>query len=278
MRLMSHSTLFLGLAVLSLSACGDKGTDDTGTAEADADTDTDTDTDTDSDTDADPTFLGNVAFSDGSDPTDITVQMCNDSACIPAYPDAAGDFTYSLGADDYAFEVLYRGSQDDWTTALAPITLTDGELKSLDSTVVIYPFSTFEDLEAAGAVVGDGITFTDADPAGMEPALTSPSQDKYVATTEIDPSAGGLPVEGISGTVVAMWYTGNFDSHLTPAWSFETTSDYGLDDGTVLKIYTADYADASWHDDGTATVTDGKVVSDEGSGASYLATIILVQE
>ena len=85
-------------------------------------------------------------------------------------------------------------------------------------------------------------------------------------------------MEGIEGTVVAAWYMGNFDSHLEPAWSFVVGSDYGLTEGTSLRIYTADYAAAGWHEDGTATVTNGQIVSDEGSGMAYLSHLILVAD
>ena len=99
-----------------------------------------------------------------------------------------------------------------------------------------------------------------------------------MASVGVDPAESGLPVEGIEGTIVGQWYLGNFDSHVDPAWPFFVRSNLGQEDGTVLRIYAASYAGATWLEGGTATVSGDVIESDEDSGIPLLSTLILVAD
>ena len=261
---------------------GDKG-DDTG-GDADADTDADTDTDTDVDTGSrDPdaaSLTGTIAYADGSPITaGVQVRLC-DTVCLLGTLDGSGGFTFSkAGASTHAFEVVMLGQQETYGTPLAPIVLAPGEDRVLDATVRVYEFVDRTDMTTATTVSADGGLTITAFPTSMSPTVNSPSTDTYVASVRVDPSEAGLPIDGVEGTVVGQWYLGNFESTVDPAWAFEVANDFGLDAGTSLRIYGANYDEKAWVEGGTATVgDDGVTTSDSGSGIPMLTTLLLVAD
>ena len=82
--------------------------------------------------------------------------------------------------------------------------------------------------------------------------------------------------DGITGTVLAMWYLGNYDGHISPAWAFTLTDTLGLTEGQSVEVYAANYEEATWTPAGTATVNGGVLVSSEGGGIPLLTTLIFV--
>jgi hypothetical protein len=139
----------------------------------------------------------------------------------------------------------------------------------------------YEDF-TAGTYDFDGGLSIDADPADMSSPTGDP--EGFLAGM-VAPFEWGLPiddeklpVDDQGGTLVAMWYLGQFDVDVANPWSFTATNDYGLAAGTVLDILVMDYGSQAWAIGGTATVSkDGKMIaSDAESGIPILSTLLLV--
>ena len=271
-------SLLLSLVVLGCSKDGDDST----SAEADADPDTDTDTDTD--TDADCAVLdGMVVTESGGANDDVRVQMCNDLTCYPQSPnDGAYEFP-CLPATDYAFELAPTAEGVRYPSPSSPITLVKGEQRTIGS-VVLEPFTNVYESFTAGTYDFDGGLAIEADPADMIAGGAAVELQGFLAGM-VAPFEWGLPIDDEKlpvadqgGTLVAMWYLGQFDVELANPWPFTATNDYGLAAGTVLDVLAMDYGTQSWAVGGTATVSkDGKlIVTDPGSGIPVLATLLLV--
>lgn len=280
-RLMLATLLGLGL---SLAACGDKSGDETGGTGGDADTDADTDgTDEDTDTDTDAgdiaTVRGTVQYADGSPAVGLQVRLCYYS-CKTYEADASGGFEYVdvEGGVTHTLQAVKLGDTS-WAIPNALVSLEPDADRTLDTAFTIVQYETTTPLSGQATVEGDGITI-EADEDGYLAGVYSPDPSNvWVATVEIDPTLAGLPTDGMAGTPVAMWYLGNFDAELDPPWAFSTTSDYGLDAGTTLDIYTLDNIGKQWLSGGTATVgNDGGITTDAGSGLPRLTTMILVPQ
>jgi hypothetical protein len=159
------------------------------------------------------------------------------------------------------------------------VTITSAdEVRALSEDIVVPAFSAWYALDSAGTRTVGRLTVA-TDPDGFSPAETSPSTDAYFAGVEVNPATSGLPMDGITGAVVAMYYLGNFESHVEPAWAFSVSGLTDLPEGTVLRILVADYDNLQWADAGTATVdASGTATSDAASGISILSTLLLVAE
>jgi hypothetical protein len=285
-------TPLLGLA-LALSACGDKDTDDTadgGTGgdtdvDTDADTDDETDDETDSDTDdtdhgtdAVASVHGTVQFADGSPAAGLQVRLCYYS-CKTYDSDASGGFEYIdvEGGVTHTLQAVQLGNTD-WAIPNALVSLDADADRTLETAFTIVEYTTKEVLSGQATIAGDGISI-DADEAGYLAGIYSPDPDNtWVATAEIDPGLAGLPSDGMPGTPVAMWYLGNFDAEIDPPWGFTTASAYGLESGTKVDIYTLDNIGKQWLSGGSATVGEGGITTDDGSGVPRLTTLILVPQ
>ncbi|MDP6933536.1 MAG: hypothetical protein QGG40_11500, partial [Myxococcota bacterium] len=123
----------------------------------------------------------------------------------------------------------------------------------------------------------DGGLAVTADPEGVSRGTYSPSEEPFIASVWVDPQESGVPLEGIDGTVVGVWYLGNYDLQLDPSWPLGGTLD--LDEGTELQVWTASNSDKAWIDEGVLTVgADGSLAQTGGEGISQLTTLLLVLE
>ena len=270
-----------------LAACsGDKSEDTSGGAtetDADADADADTDADSDADADVDDTgavytgqLSGKVVGPNGGPIEGVQMRLCQ-GACRTAWPESDGSFVFTeLPPGWHALEAVPLATADDDTTVLAPVEIGDGEQHGLDASIHIYPFTTKTSLSGTKDIELEGGLTVHTDAAGFSVGSTSPSADPYLAGTKVDPAVAGIPFDGITGTVVGMWYLGNYDSHISPAWGFTLTDTLGLAEGAVVQLYVGNYEEATWTPAGTATVTGGALVSDADSGISILSTLLFV--
>jgi len=286
---MNTRFALITLLGFTLGACGDKEPDDTaggGTGgDTDVDTDAGTDTDTDDDTeDTDPgsdavaSVRGTVQFADGSPAAGLQVRLCYYS-CKTYDSDASGGFEYIdvEGGVTHTLQAVQLGDLD-WAIPNALVTLEPDADRTLETAFTIVEYTTKESLSGQASVVGDGITI-DADEAGYVTGIYSPDPTStWVATAEIDPGLAGLPDDGMPGTPVAMWYLGNFDAEIDPPWGFTTSSSYGLEAGTKVDVYTLDNLGKQWLSGGSATVGEGGITTDDGSGLPRLTTLILVPQ
>ena len=271
-------SLILSLFVLGCSKDGDDST----SGESDADTDTDTDTDTDVDC---IVIDGTVTTESGAGNDQVRVQMCSSEICYVGTGGGDGAYTFScLYEDDYAFELAPIGEGERYPSPSSPITLVTGEPRTFDP-VVLEPFTDVYEGFTAGTYDFDGGLAIEADPADMIEGGAALELEGYLAGMKA-PFEWGLPIDDEKlpaadqgGTLVAMWYLGQFDVELANPWPFTATNDYGLAAGTVLDILVMDYGTQAWAVGGTATVSkDGKLIaSDPGSGIPVLATLLLVE-
>jgi len=270
-------SLILSLFVLG---CGKDGDDSTG-----GDSDADTDTDTDTDTDVDPNCIvvdGTVTTESGAANDDVRVQMCSSVVCFPATGNSA--YTFScLYEDNYAFELAPLKTSPRYPSPSAPVTIHTGKNRTFGP-VVLEPFTDVYEKFTAGTYDFDGGLSIEADPADMIAGGAAVTLDGFLAGM-VAPFEWGLPIDDDKlptddqgGTLVAMWYLGQFDVELANPWPFTATNDYGLAAGTQLDILVMDYGLQAWTVGGTATVSkDGTMIaSDAGSGIPILSTLLLV--
>jgi hypothetical protein len=270
------------LFVLVMCMCSPKsGGDDTagasdtdadadGDSDADSDADTDGDSDADSDTDADEVDLsGSMKWEDGSGAEAVQVRLCLDS-CIPYMTGKDGDFGFAVAADGtYAWHAPKLGDTT-YATPFAPLDLIAGEKRSLGS-ITIPEYAATAD--SAGEVDLDGLT-VDFDPGALAVGGYSFDTTAFIGATQMDPAGDVIPFDGIDGTVVGLWYLGNYDFSADPA--FDITIDgeaLGLSEDDPVTIFNANTHVYGWDETGTATVTDGLITV---SGALHYTSALLV--
>jgi hypothetical protein len=290
MTIRTLTALVVPMALVAMSACTDgSGKDSSVGEEADADTDTDTDTDadadadtdtdTDTDTDADADFNANVSgvvqWADGSAADGLQMRLCY-GTCRVTNTDASGAWSYE-GVEnlDHTLQAVVL-ADTSYAVPHSVVMLRDDETRTLTEPLRMTKFVTNTDVSGTATVDGDGITI-EADRSTMTQGAYTPDYDQYyVATVEVDPATAGISWDGLVGTPVAMWYLGNFDTTLSPSAPFTTASSYGLEDGAKVEIFVTSNEDHGWISGGTATVADGKIISDTGCGIPKLNTMVLV--
>ena len=268
------------LSLVLLGACGDGKSTDTSEADTDTDADSDGDSDADSDSDTDSdavgTLAGTLVWEDGSGASGVQARLCfNSCRAVTTEPDGSYSFD-DADAVMQDFQAVKLGDLD-YSTPNGPVMVNENEVRTLDD-ITIPEWGAKQTLTSAADVAGDhGLTIS-ADPSGMSMGGYSQTSDTFVATAWVDPSASGLPFDGITGEVIGMWYLGNFDFVVDPAWSFQVDSDLGLNVGDSVQVLLADTTEHEWRDAGTATVdSDGVLKSDTGGGISLLTTLLLVK-
>ncbi len=271
------STLIVLAFALPMLACGDKP-DDTG-PEGDTDTDTDTDSDTDADSDSDTdtdasgTFAGTVLLEDGSAGAG-EVQLCS-SFCMTQQLGGDGSFLFSnLPTDRYGIHVELS---EDIAQGLFFF-----DVESAMDNVMASPYYALEwDHETE---IADGGTATvnmggNLFVAVDTRALTLPLgiTDYLIKGAYVRPDL--YPdTSSVDGELVAAWFLGPFNGSFDPPAAFSIQQDFGLEEGTELQIWVADYLGADWASGGTATVQgDGSIVNDSGSGILYTTTVLLTK-
>ena len=276
-RAAGHGLLAGFLLALPLAlACGNQNTDDSGGGSGDGGSDTGAALDK-------ATLQGVVQNPDGS-AAKVQLRLCSE-LCRSVTAGADGSFSYdNIDPGHYALEAVFLADQKHYATPLDLLSFAKNQDRVLDQPMIVYPFTTVHDLgdQPEPVDLGDGLTVL-ADPSTMSasdansPYLGTGDSD-YVASVRVDPAAVGLPLEEVDGTVVAAFFMGRNSVALDPRWGFMLDDDLGLAEGTKVHVLASSYDHKEWTDGGTATVTKGAIMSDDGAGIPVLSTVLLVQQ
>ncbi len=255
-------------ALLALLALGCTG------ADPEADTAPTVDTE---DTDIGPVgptgqLGGRILDPSGAGIPGVFVNLCK-SVCTTEETDASGAFQFDpLGVGTYSFHVEPLESMS-WGEPLVPYTLEEGADDSVDVTLpkrsaaVALPASRgWIDLgQGLSLEVGQGeLTKSFADDP-TEVAVARPAPSTY------------LPLEGLPGTALAMWYLYPYEAEADPASGVRLANDLALPSGGVYELWAASYWDYAFVKLGTLTVTeDGQRLEGAIALATY-TTLALVE-
>jgi len=267
---LCSTMLFLGACSGSPDDRKDGGdtdvTDETGTPDT-----TDTDTDTVPGEDRSAALGGTIATLDGPY-ADVALRLCRGSACRNATSDASGAYHYAeVAVDWFSFEVV-PPSGSGYATPFAPLEFHTDEARVVDVIMLRHDPASSLGATAAEHETGDGLFVTAGVADLVPPLLAEPATE---VSGVIVPEAQRVPVDGITGTVLGMWYVepfnyaaanGGLPARFEDAW--------GLADGTELEVYVGSYDESAWLPAGTATVSGGQIT---GAALPLLSTVILVQ-
>ena len=268
------------LGLCCLLACGGDAADGDPTDEADADTDADSDSDSDADTDTDgdadvSASLSGTISGPGGSLADVDLRLCRGLACRNGLTGADGSFTFTeVEVDWHSFEVVGPDGSG-LVTAFAPLQFQTDQARTVDVALVAGQTTALPassgDVEAAP---GLHLQIANGDlepPTPFDPAPTS-------VTGASVPQASWVPVDGVSGTVLAMWYLGPFDTPAASTSGIPVSFDdqWSLADSTTLRVYVGDYETSRWLDAGTVTASAGHLSGD--AALPVLSTVLLVQE
>ena len=282
-----NTAIALTLA-LSIAACsgkdedqdtgGDEVTDDGGDEETEEDN-TDGGDDDGGDDSSDPmtaALYGSIVDESGAVMTMAGVKLCTPLQCKTTEPDADGNFEF-VDIEGATFALEVKGDHDGSATMMGFIELAMEEVRTLEAPIVVPDFRTSDNLGATRTVAVDGGLNISVDD-GYEPPFGADVEEKLKGVKMADPSTSGLPLDGIDGDVVALWYLGTWNTAVPGGWSFTIDSLDGVAEGDTLTVLTGDYFNSSWVNDGTATVgADGIVTADAGTGITFLSTLVLVK-
>jgi hypothetical protein len=221
------------------------------------------------------TLQGRMVDTEGLPLEGLQMRVCMDS-CVTAGTDSDGVFVYSrLDVGTHTMQAV-SFSDEPQATPHAILTLADGDERVLEDWV-LPGFVTKETLDGIATVILDGGLVLEADPASLGIGLYSSSVEPFVASVRMEPTTSGLPLDELPGPPVALWYLGNYDFQVDPAWPLSGTDALELAPGEY-SLWAAHNDTKSWRPEGTLQVdADGSAILTEG-GLSQLTTLVLTQE
>ena len=268
------------LATAALAACsGDPSTDagDTDRTGETGDTAATDTTDTNDTTPTEPTSatLSGTVTGPSGPVVDAVLRLCRDGACRNGTTDATGAYVYeAVAADWFAFEVTAPvGTTPALATAFAPLSFEPDQLRPVDVVLPLLDPPSPLGPSAEEHPVGEGLFVTLAAGDLEPPLFVDPAAEVAGAWV---PEDIRLPTDGITGTVLGMWYVGPFDHEaIDPAGvPVRFVDSWGLADGTTLQCWVGSYEESAWLDCGEPTVSGGQIT---GASLPVLSTVVLVQ-
>lgn len=228
---------------LVLAAC--PGPEETDT---DVDSGSDVDTDRDTDTEVTATMSGTVHDADGNGIEGARVNMCR-SLCYTTATDAAGAYSLSIPPETYSLHVepLVDGLSDPQV----PHTLLDDATLDIAVPAVGTEYQlTSNRIEReiapglfVAAQLGDLTILFEDDPTSMS----------GVRVDEGD----RLPIDDLSGDVVAMWYLEPWSADCDPGIPVRVSNFFGATLGSTYELWQASYDGFGWVKVGDLTEDGG---------------------
>jgi hypothetical protein len=225
-------------------------------------------------------LAGQLVDGAGAPLVDVVVTMCRE-VCKAERTDGDGAFVHAVAPGTWSMEVTIEpGTKDStWSTPLAPVEILLDETRVLEAPLVVPELGPRVPLTAEGPVaVGDGLTLH-ADPSGWEAPMLDPDAAPWVAAVGLDPGAAGLPLEGLAGEALGLWYVAPTDSHLATPWGLEVGNTWDLAPGETVQAWVSDYSSQSWVSAGALQVSeDGSVLRSAGAeGLPVLGSVVLLR-
>ncbi|HMV67268.1 MAG TPA: hypothetical protein PKA64_10490 [Myxococcota bacterium] len=270
---------------LALTACdggGDADDKATDTPQDDTDTTGTSDSapidDTDVPYDGELNLTGAIRDGAGAIITEgARVQYCRGTACVSAHDFRAGTYRFfDLDAGVGSFEVVNTSADARRPSVFVPITV-DASTRTVD--VVVPDLGPDRALGPARAWLdlGDGLSIEagadDVTPASpFDPAVTA------IAAARVTDDA--LPIEGLEGTLIAMFYLAPFDAEAEAGLSVRFAP--GDLPGPALasgeaELFYADYADSTWKRLGDLT-DDGLGNLAPAAALPKLSTLVILRK
>ncbi|MEZ4235226.1 MAG: hypothetical protein R3F59_03490 [Myxococcota bacterium] len=265
-----------GWMTLAAIACTGDGGDpkDTGVDTQTSDSGTsDTDTPiTDEPTECASDFTTHVA-QDGAPVASTELRLCRGLLCRNGATDAQGDAVFeNVPPEWHSYEVVAPEASGR-ATALVPLLFDCATDRQVD--VPVLDLDAPSPLAAAPAEhpTGDGLYVTVGLDQLEPPTFFDPAES--VAGVRV-PEALWFPFDGVTGTVLAVWYLAPFDYHAIPTEGLPVriVDQWGLTDGDELELYVGSYEDSAWVSAGTVTASGGDLT---GGALPLLSTLLLVQ-
>ena len=221
-------------------------------------------------------LYGSIVDGSGAVMAMANVKLCTPLQCKTTEPDGDGNFDF-VDIEGATFALEIKGENANSATVMGFIELAMEEVRTIEAPIVIPDFQTTDDLGAAGTINVDGGLNVTVD-TSYEPPFGSDVEEKLKGVQMTDPASSGLPLDGIEGEVVALWYLGTWNTAIPDGWSFTIDSLEGVAEGDSLTVLTGDYFNSAWVNEGTASVgADGAVTADPGTGITFLSTLVLVK-
>jgi hypothetical protein len=266
-------------SLLMMMGCGEeKISSDTGVEEDSA---TEEDTNTSPEDTSPPahtlSMTGSVKYADGTvvERSSVRVQMCYASSCYPGQLGENGAFTFpSLAVGTYSFNAIPLGG--DFNTYATPIDFfeltEDMDTFVVGNTVTIPSFGETVSPTTGDYDVGDGLIIN-INSDTYVPHSGDEDQEQFVGAVAIEPQEFGLPMSMMDGEAHRIWYLGAYEAHTAPGWGFHLT-DVGLEAGTEVLIYNANYGEKIWELTETVTVAENGSLTSE-HGIQILSLLVL---
>jgi hypothetical protein len=257
--------------MVGLIACsGDDQPADTNSGDTDVASTTDTGGSTGTDPLPAPQALIGTLHDVSGNGIAATLMLCNAAFCLQGESDASGSFEIDGAATTpYAFEPQ---PPEPLAVTLIPMVFAADEQKHID--VIVPALDASHPLGATPTELelGDGLFVTVGKNDLAPPSFEQPATTAAGVRT---PDDAIPPIEVVTGTPLAVWYTAPFNYTAENGLPFRIENTFGLADGDTAEVYVGSYDDHAWVDVGVVTVTDGYL---SGPGKlPKLSTILLVK-
>ncbi|HCH62691.1 MAG TPA: hypothetical protein DFR83_07805 [Deltaproteobacteria bacterium] len=219
-------------------------------------------------------ITGRVVDENGQPWADATVNLCRE-ICRLDRTDTDGRFAIEAEAGTWALEVVVVPSDpaSGWSTPLAPIEVEVDQERVLEAPIVVYELDAIQALTARGELtLTEGFILT-ADPAEWDAPSLTPNAEPWLAAVRFDFATSGLPLDGLTGSVLDAWSVAPTATHPAAPWPLKLANP-SLDVDATVEVWVSDYATQSWLLAGTVSSdTDGYL---HGASLSALGTVLLV--
>lgn len=245
----------------------DEGTPDTDTASPD----------TDGGSDEPIVLRGVLKDVDGAPITaGLRLQYCRGENCMTPDDFAAGSYAFrGVESGPGSFETVTIGGSIRYANAFAPITVTEGQERELDAVVPVLGAEVAIPAAEADLEPAPGLFLTLA-----EDQLDRPSAfaDVPTAIAGVDATAWHLPVEGVEGEVLAMYYLWPFDAPTTLGFiPVKLTDRWSLNSGEA-ELWAGDYHTSEWIKVGDLDDNSDVLTPAGGGGLARLTTVLVVRK